>query len=118
MDREGRLQALDQSRQERISCSCLEITAVSSAPMTTVESIVVSLDMAKKLKEVGWEQEDYFAWYVRETLKPEQMKPGVEYWTETLHKTVASGWMRSLESYSAPSCEEILRRLPLDYSCG
>jgi hypothetical protein len=70
----------------------------------TAESITVSLEWAKKLKEAGWEQEGFLWW----------------------HQTMSGSWeplttpelrgcltMRRVHVYyAAPTAEEILRRLP------
>lgn len=71
--------------------------------MTTPESITVSLDTAKKLKEAGWQHETYFDWYFNGTganrvvrhPSPDELR------TSEFH----------LEC-PAPTAEEILRRLP------
>lgn len=84
----------------------------------TPESITVSLAWAKKLKEAGWPQESLFAWYIREPLRPDQIEPGVDTRTEFVYQRVSRGWMKTLEHFSAPTAEELLRKLPPQVMVG
>lgn len=80
--------------------------------MTSPQSIVVSLEWAKKLKESGWPHGGYFAWYIYPDLPPDQREPGVPEPHEEVEKHHDKGWKVKLEHYRAPTAEEILRRLP------
>lgn len=78
------------------------------------ESIVVSLEMAKRLAQAGWPQKDHFAWYIY----PENpnAEPGEEAnRSPDVGIRWEKGWKIKLESYSAPTAEEILRHLPVSF---
>lgn len=67
-----------------------------STPQTNgPESIVVSLEWAKKLKEAGW---------------PQDHGENVMYWRKKRDDFVLGGWC--VYALAAPTAEEILRRLP------
>ena len=79
--------------------------------METPESIVISLEWAKKLKETGWPQtysqgaieECHFGYYL------------LDRGQETEHFECSwmwHNWIKHGEAYAAPTAEEILRRLP------
>ena len=82
--------------------------------MTNHESITVSLDVAKELKEAGWPQEDYFVWVesATEDEDPELCTP-MEWniFTKGLFDACKSAWIAKNDC-AAPTAEEILRRLP------
>lgn len=68
--------------------------------MTTPESIVVSLEWARKLKEAGWPQEDSLMCWIRST---DTYTDKVSLSRRTLPKNRLA---------ASPTAEEILRRLP------
>lgn len=82
--------------------------------MNTPESIVVSLEWAKKLKEAGWPQNNFltheqpdhrpiFAWY---SVKPDHDK---DMYLEFCEEESNYGY----RMYSAPTVSEIIRRIPV-----
>lgn len=67
-----------------------------------MESICVSLEMAKKLKKAGWQHETYFGWYHR-------FKPNDGEWDCFLDDTDRSS---NPANYPAPTASEIADVLP------
>lgn len=80
--------------------------------MTLPESLVVSLDYAKRLKEAGWPQyPSMFYWgYWTNNLTPPELEWRLDFVGDEDSFTVVMGgaWDR----FAAPTAEEILRRLP------
>src|SRR3990167_5893854 len=69
-------------------------------------SIVVSLEMAKKLKKAGWPQDKFlFVW--NGAYHPDKS----EHVNWLSRKKVGKDWAEA-ETFTAPTAEEILRRLP------
>jgi len=71
--------------------------------MTTPESITVSLEYAKKLKEAGWPQEAVWYW-------PVHYVNGHIFALAT--ETHPRSENNALDYFAAPTAEEILQRLP------
>lgn len=74
------------------------------------ESIVVSLEWAKKLKEAGWPQEDWvFCWSIRGRVARRGETVDV---LRFRHNLGVCDSRRPIDPIAAPTAEEILRRLP------
>lgn len=77
--------------------------------MTSPESLVVSLEMAKRLKEAGWKDGCYFWW--REG--GSAIDPMVVLCSQKNGTWIPGRpYMTSVKFFPAPTAEEILRRLP------
>lgn len=66
------------------------------------ESIVVSLDLAKQLKEAGWPQEDSVLYWNADITHGEAVRVSLGIKRKSMYE----------ENIAAPTCEEVLRRLP------
>lgn len=78
--------------------------------MTTRESITVSLELAKELKEAGWPQEDSIFWW--QIPSQRRFKPWVSWCrNESVDDEPAT-------PLAAPTAEEVLRQLPVDVMIG
>lgn len=75
----------------------------------TPESITVSLDMARLLKEAGWDQKTYFSWWIQK-YGDYCTEPHIE---RTSFSAVNFDWNQH-SRIPAPTAEEILRELPND----
>lgn len=82
--------------------------------MTTHESLVVTLDLARKLKEAGWPQtESFFRWFHRDYLAGDGERTVKDYvWVES------RSYPNDELIAAAPTAEEILRRLPQSIEIG
>ncbi len=81
--------------------------------MSTPESICVSLEMAKRLKEAGWQQNPYiFEWQIYNFGSKDHIDLVCYHSEEFKMKGAKSSAYKKIEFYSAPTAEEILRKLP------
>ena len=79
--------------------------------MSNPEQIVVSLEMAKRLKEAGWEQEGtFFHWICGSNAWREVQN--IEVWEKIEGEWGTGREVKDLEHYSAPTAEEIILTLP------
>ena len=75
----------------------------------TPESLVVSLDLARQLKEAGWEQEESIFWLFWSDTHDEGW---IEYGSIHSFDSGAKSMYKRGAVFAAPTAEEILRRLP------
>src|SRR5436853_114831 len=82
--------------------------------MSNAESIVVSLENAKRLKEAGWPQDDsqMFFWYRTTFNDPQQMFKLIGGHDLTVNSASINFMKDEYDQwFAAPSAEEVLRRL-------
>lgn len=84
--------------------------------MSTPESIVVSLEWAKKLREAGWPQDECLFWWCPYLTENSNGSPFVGYLiSNTAEPQDSHDWTKKAEIFADPTAEEILRRLPRVY---